>query len=282
MSGVLFSRYSSRRHKHQFGHGEVMNFAKKRSVAFGLILSLLFGSTITLTGCFGTFRLTQAVWEFNEEISSNKFVQWLVFLGLTALPIYEGAILIDLFITNALEFWSGGSANADADDDEPKRREVELRDGRKAVVEHEGDKRMRVTMLRDGEPESEFVLDGNDESLELRDGTGRLIAAARDGANGGVIVNNSGGEVIDHAGPQRVESLRDRLRDKGRQGAVDFMAERRERQRADRVEPAVIQPTQIHPGLIDAEGGPSSPSVTPEPIQPRPDTPTEFGPTSTP
>jgi hypothetical protein len=211
--------------------------------------------------------------------AAGRIIHSVCFDALAALPVYEAAILIDLFVTNALEFWSGSSASADAGDEQPKKREVELPDGRTAVLEHQGDKRMRVTMLRGGQTESEFVLDGNDESLEMRDGDGRLIAAARDGTSGGVIVNDADGDVLRHSGPQGVASLRDRLRAKGSQGAVDFMVERKQRERVIRVEPAVVRPARVEPTRPGADD-PTPRGLTPERVQPRPDTPTPLGPST--
>ncbi len=42
----------------------------------------------------------------------NKFVKELVFLGLVILPVYEISILVDAFILNTLEFWTGSNPMA--------------------------------------------------------------------------------------------------------------------------------------------------------------------------
>lgn len=65
--------------------------------------------TLTTTGCFGGFNLTRKVYRFNKNVSPNKWVQELVFLGLAILPVYGFATLIDALIINSIEFWTGSN-----------------------------------------------------------------------------------------------------------------------------------------------------------------------------
>lgn len=58
------------------------------------------------SGCFGTFTATRKLWEFNKEVSENKFVQWLVFLAFAILPVYALFSLGDALVFNSLEFWT--------------------------------------------------------------------------------------------------------------------------------------------------------------------------------
>ena len=61
---------------------------------------------ISLSGCYGTFTMTKKVHKWNGTLS-NKFVKEIVFLGLLIIPVYEVSTLIDAFILNTLEFWTG-------------------------------------------------------------------------------------------------------------------------------------------------------------------------------
>ena len=81
-----------------------------RTFAFTGALALLLGTT----GCFGRFRLTTAVYQFNKSFN-NKFAQELVFLGMHVIPIYEVAILADAFVFNVIDFWTAGSHVARVD-----------------------------------------------------------------------------------------------------------------------------------------------------------------------
>ena len=70
-------------------------------VAFGL-------TTTTTSSCMGSFGLTRTLYGFNQNLTGSGVVNHLVFWALVfVLPIYELAVLGDLFILNVIEFWTG-------------------------------------------------------------------------------------------------------------------------------------------------------------------------------
>ncbi len=58
-------------------------------------------------GCFGTFQLTQKVYDFNRTISHDKWIQWFAFLVFAIVPIYLISVGVDLISANSVEFWDG-------------------------------------------------------------------------------------------------------------------------------------------------------------------------------
>tara|TARA_R110002073_G_scaffold320759_6_gene496490 strand:+ start:130 stop:591 length:462 start_codon:yes stop_codon:yes gene_type:complete len=76
-----------------------------------LIAGLLAGTTL-FSGCYGSFALTKKVHSWNGEVSENKFVQWLVFLGLNVVQVYSIAIAVDALVANTIEFWTGDNPAA--------------------------------------------------------------------------------------------------------------------------------------------------------------------------
>ncbi len=62
-----------------------------------------------LTGCFGNFALTKKVYQWNDNVSDNKFVEQILFWGMTILPVYEVAGFIDVCFLNLIEFWTGSN-----------------------------------------------------------------------------------------------------------------------------------------------------------------------------
>ena len=58
------------------------------------------------TSCIGSFKLTKAVHEWNQNVGS-KFVNELVFLVCIIVPVYEIATFIDGVVLNSIEFWTG-------------------------------------------------------------------------------------------------------------------------------------------------------------------------------
>lgn len=59
------------------------------------------------SACFGSFNLTRKVWNFNKNVSPDKWVQELVFLAFAAIPVYSIAAGLDALIINSIEFWTG-------------------------------------------------------------------------------------------------------------------------------------------------------------------------------
>jgi hypothetical protein len=204
----------------------MIKLLSKRLLAVGMAGTLAFGAAVT-TGCFGTFPFARTIWEINEDISSNKFVQWLVFLGLTVIPVYEAAVIIDLFVGNSLEFWSGEPMNAENGEAPPKEKVVEMSDGRTAHMTRLDKKHVHVKILKDGEVDREYILDGRGDSLELRDGEGNFLGAAMDADGGGVLVTDEEGRVIEHHDARSVEQLKGDIQRAGVDGAKDFAADYR-------------------------------------------------------
>ena len=78
----------------------------KKFVTRAIIIALI-GSTGILSGCYGSFSLTSKLYNWNGQVSNQKFVNELVFLGLCILPAYELCTLGDALIFNSIEFWGG-------------------------------------------------------------------------------------------------------------------------------------------------------------------------------
>lgn len=76
-----------------------------RVVAMGLIVA----AGVSLTGCYGPFRLTTKLHAWNGQVSQKKFVNELVFLGMCIIPAYEICVLGDALIFNSIEFWGGSN-----------------------------------------------------------------------------------------------------------------------------------------------------------------------------
>lgn len=76
----------------------------KPAIFVGL-LSLGFAQT----GCFGEFALVRKLYNWNDDLSSSKFVKTLVFYVLNIIPVYGAASFIDFVILNLIEFWSGSN-----------------------------------------------------------------------------------------------------------------------------------------------------------------------------
>lgn len=86
---------------------------KKSRLSF-IIACALCGSML-FSSCVGSFALFNKVSAWNRGVGS-KFVNELVFLALNIIPVYEVASLVDVFVINSIEFWSGSNPVAKAGD----------------------------------------------------------------------------------------------------------------------------------------------------------------------
>lgn len=80
---------------------------RRLSLRRAAILSLVAVGLVTTTGCIGSFQLTRKLYTFNKNVSPDKWVQELVFLGLNVVPVYWLAAAGDALFANSVEFWTG-------------------------------------------------------------------------------------------------------------------------------------------------------------------------------
>ena len=160
-----------------------MSWSPRRFLASLLIVSMFAVGGVS-TGCFGTFPLTRTVYDFNTDVSNNKFVQWLVFLGFIILPAYEVSAVVDAFVLNAVEFWRKNPPTTRDDDEETMaRKRVPLEEGRMLEMTRLEDG-LRARVLREGRVLRTYLFLERDGALVVRDGRGRRLGMARRGVGG--------------------------------------------------------------------------------------------------
>jgi hypothetical protein len=76
----------------------------RRTIAVLVLAGFL---PLSTTGCFGGFQLVRKVYQFNREVSPDKWIRELAFLFLTIIPVYGAAAFLDAVIFNSVEFWTG-------------------------------------------------------------------------------------------------------------------------------------------------------------------------------
>ncbi|GAB7086240.1 DUF3332 domain-containing protein [Marinifilum fragile] len=137
-----------------------------------LLACLFFTLSIGQTGCYGPFRLTKNLHEWNGTVG-DKFTNALVFFAFVVIPVYEVAVLVDGLVLNTIEFWSG---------DNP----IAMKEGEKdvQVVKKDG-KKYRITATKNkfhieqlqGPNKGNFaelVYDPTSSSWSLKDGDKEL------------------------------------------------------------------------------------------------------------
>ena len=82
-------------------------------VSRGIVSSLIVLCLTTAgSGCFGPFNLTRNVYNWNSGIKgsgevNDKWMKEIVFFGMIVIPVYMFSALLDAFVFNAIQFWSG-------------------------------------------------------------------------------------------------------------------------------------------------------------------------------
>lgn len=80
----------------------------RKAVAVAVMVSFM---SVT-SACFGPFNLTRNVYHFNSGIKGSgevneKWMKEIVFFGMIIIPVYMLSALLDAFIFNAIQFWTG-------------------------------------------------------------------------------------------------------------------------------------------------------------------------------
>lgn len=73
------------------------------------IIALSLASSILFTSCLGSFSAFNNLKDWNDGVTSNKFLDNLIFWGLNIVPVYGLFFLGDTVIFNVIEFWSGSN-----------------------------------------------------------------------------------------------------------------------------------------------------------------------------
>jgi hypothetical protein len=144
----------------------------------GRRLVLTGASALALSGCFGSFGASRALWGWNDGMHPSKWVKWLVFFGLCLIPVYELFLLADALVINSVEFWTGSNPVKNA------------ADGRTITRVATADPNtLRLEVRRAGRLEYVvFCQHRSDGTLALLDASGRPLSVVQEQADGSVEV----------------------------------------------------------------------------------------------
>jgi hypothetical protein len=174
---------------------------KGKTLINRIIAAIVVGSFLTVTtACYGPFNLTKNVYNWNSNIKGSsevneKWMKEFVFFGMIIIPVYMFSALLDAFIFNSIQFWSGNNpvkAN-DAGDDGATR---VVRLGGLTVTMAESDRGTAVTYERNGIVERRAIIETSATGYRLIDDTGALLAEAEMGRDGSVTLLDRDCQVV--------------------------------------------------------------------------------------
>jgi hypothetical protein len=179
--------------------------------------------SVHVSGCFGKFALTRAIWEFNKNVSPNKFVQWLVFLVLVVVPVYGIGTLVDALVINSIEFWTGSNPVLAAEGGGTQTRVVRLGPGDTLRLSREpGSDVMKVELEREGQAPLVRYFEPLEDGMAVRDDAGAVLLQAREQLDGAVRVTDAAGVAMAVHSPEDVAKVRQTFLEEGAQGVAQY------------------------------------------------------------
>ena len=174
---------------------------KGKTLRTRIVAGMVVGSFLTVTtACYGPFNLTRNVYQWNSNIKGSsevneKWMKELVFFGMVIIPVYMFSALLDAFIFNSIQFWSGNNpVKANETGDDGATRVVRL--GGLTVTMAETDRGTAVTYERNGIVERRAIIETSATGYRLIDDTGALLAEAEMGQNGSVTLLDQDCQVV--------------------------------------------------------------------------------------
>lgn len=168
----------------------------KRVIAAGVVVAFL----TTSTACFGPFNLTKNVYHWNSGIKgsgevNDKWMKELVFFGMIVVPVYMFSALLDAFIFNSIQFWTG---------ENPVKATLLEQDGMTRVA-HVGDTTVKwatredgalVTYERRGSIERRATIAAAPSGYRLADEHGHMLAEAQYQPDGSIVLLDQDCQVV--------------------------------------------------------------------------------------
>lgn len=71
--------------------------------------TLMLGIGTLNTGCMGSWKLTKSMYSWNDKATGNKYLNNVLFWAFAFIQVYSVTLIVDGFIFNLVEFWSGSN-----------------------------------------------------------------------------------------------------------------------------------------------------------------------------
>jgi hypothetical protein len=174
---------------------------KGKTLINRIVAAIVVGSFLTVTtACYGPFNLTKNVYHWNSNIKGSsevneKWMKEFVFFGMIIIPVYMFSALLDAFIFNSIQFWSGSNPVKvnDAGGDGATR---VVRLGGVTVTMAESDQGTTVIYERNGIVERRAIIETSATGYRLINETGARLAEAEMGKDGSVTLLDRDCQVV--------------------------------------------------------------------------------------
>jgi hypothetical protein len=163
--------------------------------------------------------LTRNVYHWNSGIKgsgevNDKWMKEFVFFGMIVVPVYMFSALLDAFIFNSIQFWSGDNPVKVSHDDQGRIREVQLGKVTATVTWAEDGRSAHVEYVKDGRIVNAAMISEEDGQLTLHEKSGRVVTAEVEPAFG-LRYRSADGQTVDQLSGQQMQWGMEQLQTSG-------------------------------------------------------------------
>ena len=179
----------------------VFHLITPRFVRRGTIALLAAMAVSGSVGCYGTFPLTNAVYDWNGRATDNHIINSIIMIVFAIFPVYGICIWVDALIINSISYWSGNEVMIAQSYEQPDGSVATLAPGSQAgeailTVERDGKTITTVNMVRDAEGVT-----------TLRDASGVVLGTVRLNADGSLELANATGDQAQTVSANQIAQL---------------------------------------------------------------------------
>lgn len=155
-----------------------------------------------ISGCTGTFQLTNTVYDFHRK--QTKWVDEIIFFAFIIIPVYEVSWFVDGLILNSIEFWTGErliAAAVDATDRQIASSESDV------LVKHNKKDNSYVIQTKTATSPI-FRIERNGKHIVITDAQHKILYRALKSADGGLLIYDDAGNCIQTVPAESFASLK--------------------------------------------------------------------------
>lgn len=173
------------------------------STIYKTVSTVLVVTLLSLTvACYGPFNLTRNVYHWNSGIKGSgevneKWMKELVFFGMIVIPVYMISALLDAFIFNSIQFWSGDNPVKASDGSDGQVRVAQIGDTTITMTLAKDSNSADVTYSQDGRVIKAARIVRIEQGYQLVDQDDRPLYVAEMSADGGVNFVDRDCQIID-------------------------------------------------------------------------------------
>lgn len=174
-----------------------------RTIVQKTIAIVVMASFISVTNaCYGPFNMTRNVYHWNSGIKgsgevSDKWMKEFVFFGMLIIPVYMFSALLDAFVFNSIQFWTGDNPIKVTESHDGHIREVQIGEVTITVLWAEDYRSADLTYRQQRQLITTAKIIEDDQGFRLVDREDRLRYIVERSHDGGVNLVDHNCRLVD-------------------------------------------------------------------------------------